>query len=268
MIGKGEIQKIANERRVLDTQIEKDYVIGWILKGISQNEYLSGHLVFKGGTVLKKVWFDDYRFSEDMDFTFQGEGWDALKLEAEIRSMFQWIYEETRIVLSLNPEESSPAQYRCHLAYKGPLGGGKDIKCDISKDELIYHDIEIKPVLDNYSDAEEICEIKVYSLEESLVEKLRCTIQRTIPRDIYDIWYLMEVAALGIEEVAFGFREKAAHKNLDSLTILNVLKGKEKKYKAGWEKSLKHQINDVPEFDEVWRDIMRSIKKMLALLTS
>jgi len=37
MITKGEIQKIAHEQGVRDTQIEKDYVIGWMLKGISEN---------------------------------------------------------------------------------------------------------------------------------------------------------------------------------------------------------------------------------------
>ena len=71
MIKAGEIQQNAHQQGVGDTQIEKDYVIGWTLKGISQNEYLRKHLIFKGGTVLRKIWFADYRFSEDIDFTYQ-----------------------------------------------------------------------------------------------------------------------------------------------------------------------------------------------------
>ena len=70
MIRAGEIQINAAKLGVRDTQIEKDYVISWILYGIANNEYLAKHLVFKCGTVLKKIYFREYRYSEDMDFTF------------------------------------------------------------------------------------------------------------------------------------------------------------------------------------------------------
>ncbi len=49
MIKPGEIQQKARENGVRDQQIEKDYVISWILRGISQHEYLSKIIVFKGG---------------------------------------------------------------------------------------------------------------------------------------------------------------------------------------------------------------------------
>ena len=59
MIKAGEIQQIANRLGIRDTQIEKDYVIGWILKGISENDYLRERLLFKGGTALRKIYFED-----------------------------------------------------------------------------------------------------------------------------------------------------------------------------------------------------------------
>lgn len=62
MIKPGEIQNKAREFSVRDQQIEKDYILSWILQGISQHEELSKAIVFKGGTVLKKVYFEDYRF--------------------------------------------------------------------------------------------------------------------------------------------------------------------------------------------------------------
>jgi len=55
MIRSAEIQKKANSERVRDTQIEKDYILSWILFGISRNSTLSKSLGFKGGTVLKKL---------------------------------------------------------------------------------------------------------------------------------------------------------------------------------------------------------------------
>lgn len=235
MIKSGEIQKIAHEQGVRDTQIEKDYVIGWILKGISQNPYLKEHLIFKGGTVLKKIWFTDYRFSEDMDFTFYGDDWNREKIGPEFQSVCQWIYDKSRIKVDIRPEEGSSDQYRAYLSYQGPLGGSKDIKLDISTNELIYYAIEEKPLLDDYPDKEHDYQIKVYSLEESLAEKLRCVLQRSIPRDIYDIWYLTEEAGIDIEDVAFGFSDKSKHKDKDPLSLLNILDKKERKYKANWE---------------------------------
>ena len=57
MITPGEIQQIAGRLGLRATQIEKDYIIGWILKGISSNGYLKKRLLFKGGTALRKIYF-------------------------------------------------------------------------------------------------------------------------------------------------------------------------------------------------------------------
>jgi len=73
MIKPGEIQQKAREAGVRDQQIEKDYVLSWILNGIAQHNDLSKVIVFKGGTVLKKFYFEDYRYSEDLDFTLNDD---------------------------------------------------------------------------------------------------------------------------------------------------------------------------------------------------
>jgi predicted nucleotidyltransferase component of viral defense system len=73
MILPKEIQQKARQYLVRDTQIEKGYVLTWILYGISEQSHLSALLAFKGGTVLKKVYFRDYRYSEDLDFTLLEE---------------------------------------------------------------------------------------------------------------------------------------------------------------------------------------------------
>ncbi len=49
--------------------LERDYLLSWILAGIYQVDALRNTLVFKGGTALKKCYFGDYRFSEDLDFS-------------------------------------------------------------------------------------------------------------------------------------------------------------------------------------------------------
>ena len=55
MIKPGEIQKKAREVRVRDQQIEKDYILSWILQGIAQHEQLSIGIVFKGQYYRKYI---------------------------------------------------------------------------------------------------------------------------------------------------------------------------------------------------------------------
>ena len=68
--------------------IEKDYVLGWLLAGVAQHEGLSGTWVFKGGTCLRKCYYETFRFSEDLDFTVVNGGpeepGDLMPIFAEI----------------------------------------------------------------------------------------------------------------------------------------------------------------------------------------
>ena len=55
MIKPSEIQQKAREAGVRDQQIEKDYMLSWILKGVAQHEQLSKIIVFKGGTEIGRA---------------------------------------------------------------------------------------------------------------------------------------------------------------------------------------------------------------------
>jgi predicted nucleotidyltransferase component of viral defense system len=71
MIDRIEIHEAANETCLNPYVIEKDYVIGWVLAGIYNHPEIRDAWVFKGGTCLKKCFFETYRFSEDLDFTLR-----------------------------------------------------------------------------------------------------------------------------------------------------------------------------------------------------
>ncbi|NYT60819.1 nucleotidyl transferase AbiEii/AbiGii toxin family protein [Alcaligenaceae bacterium] len=58
----------AGGRRIPEAVIERDYVLAWFLTGLAGHP-LREILAFKGGTALRRCWFEDYRFSEDLDFT-------------------------------------------------------------------------------------------------------------------------------------------------------------------------------------------------------
>ena len=69
MIKQSEIQKLSELHKVPKNQIDKDWVLSYLLHGIFLIPELKNILIFKGGTCLKKCYFPNYRFSEDLDFT-------------------------------------------------------------------------------------------------------------------------------------------------------------------------------------------------------
>ena len=73
MIPKAELQRLAERNKVALGVLEKDYVLTEVLKALSQMPMLNSILVFKGGTALRKVYFSDWRYSEDLDFTVRRE---------------------------------------------------------------------------------------------------------------------------------------------------------------------------------------------------
>ncbi len=56
--------------RIREDVLERDYCLAWFLCGLSESD-LRPALAFKGGTALKRCYFSDYRFSEDLDFTLR-----------------------------------------------------------------------------------------------------------------------------------------------------------------------------------------------------
>ncbi len=265
MIPPGEIQSIAGKEGIRDTQIEKDYVISWVTYGIANSPFLKENLVFKGGTVLKKVYFPDYRFSEDLDFTFRGKDFDTEAIMTAFNELIEWTYEESRILLSVQREtQHDTGNFNFYLAYTGPLGGAganKDIKVDISQDELICYAPEEKQIINTYSDLEEKYSIFCYSPGEVIAEKMRSVMQRTTPRDIYDLWYLLEVEGQDIEDHVFAFQDKAKYKGYVPNELIKVIEQKEKTYAQHWKDHLANQMTEAPEFKKVWRELGKHWRK-------
>src|SRR3990167_11233502 len=73
MITKQELLKKQKEQGVPLPTIEKDYILGLILSCLYRHPLIKDTWVFKGGTCLKKIYFEDYRSSEDLDFTLRKE---------------------------------------------------------------------------------------------------------------------------------------------------------------------------------------------------
>jgi predicted nucleotidyltransferase component of viral defense system len=264
MIKGAEIQKKASQEGVRDQQIEKDYILSWVLRGIALHANLSKVMVFKGGTVLKKVYFEDYRFSEDLDFTLIDSCTDE-QIFGWFNELFSSIKESANIpLLIVDNTLHEDGGLNFYVNYVGPLGGigsNKKIKIDIARNEKLEFASVIKPAVTSYSDlVDHPHDLLCYSLEEVIVEKLRAVMQRTQARDFYDIWYLTETHNMEPEYHVAEFRRKCELKNQIAGEFFKKLEQKIPSYKGQWKKSLEDQIKNLPDFDGVEREIFRNLK--------
>ncbi len=69
MIDQHEIELMSVELGVHSSNVQRDYVFGWLLAGIYSQSELGNRLVLKGGNCLRKAYFPLGRFSNDLDFS-------------------------------------------------------------------------------------------------------------------------------------------------------------------------------------------------------
>lgn len=204
--------------------IEKDYVLGWLLAGIANEPDLAATWVFKGGTCLRKCYFETYRLSEDLDFTVVKGGPEAPE---ELASVFariaMWlrdqagieiVVDERSFVRRQNLRGKSTTQAR--LAYRGPNPPPTlpKVKLDITSDETVVDRPELRQILHPYSDAPlPGAGVLSYSLAELCGEKIRALAQRCRPRDLYDVVHMSRHPDLvdGAHKVTAILREKCAY---------------------------------------------------------
>ncbi|MHB1463830.1 MAG: nucleotidyl transferase AbiEii/AbiGii toxin family protein [Thermoleophilia bacterium] len=246
-----------------DKVIEKDYVITWILLALADS-MLADSLAFKGGTALKKIYFPDYRYSEDLDFTLTREIAND-ELLHELSNTLSQLAKEQGFQFAIPEEkiEERTDSLTAYVNFVGPLQARLDsrsIKVDFTLSEKLIFPVDAKEIHSRYSDAA-IRSLPAYSLEEILVEKLCAIIGRTEPRDIYDVNYLFGMSNIDFHKIPDAFREKAEFKGIDPSRLKETLNDKKDKYARMWESRLKHQVKELPHLEETMRGINRDLRK-------
>jgi predicted nucleotidyltransferase component of viral defense system len=200
MIPKAIIHAVAKEESLRDTTIEKDYVLGWMLYGIAAHLRLS-RWIFKGGTCLKKCFFETYRFSEDLDFTVRAtESLSANTIEVALRDVCDWVAAESGIEFpgdGIDVEEYTNKQgtvsFQGKVTYVGPLGLARRslqrIKFDVTQHELLVDPPDHRRIFHRYADApESSATIACYSVNEILAEKTARSTSGRVAREMCTMW--------------------------------------------------------------------------------
>lgn len=104
MISLREVQKLAYEQQVSEQSIERDYVLTWILTELSRHPSLGIAAMLKGGTALKKLYYPEWRYSEDLDFTLTTP-WTAETIATAVREVCTACLQSAGLEVSIATEE-------------------------------------------------------------------------------------------------------------------------------------------------------------------
>jgi predicted nucleotidyltransferase component of viral defense system len=253
-------------RRIPEAVLERDYCLAWLLVGLNQSK-LRDLLIFKGGTALKRCHFGDYRFSEDLDFTLARKV-EFAKIRAGLEEVYELVAQGSGIRFSFEAEDrqSHVNSYTFYLRYQGPLPTSNTVKVDITIAEVLVFPKEHLPVLRAYPEFEDIPEdrlITSYSLNEIATEKIVALQDRARnePRDLYDLWFLTSHAGVEIGHLIGAITEKLRFREKDITGIEDRIIVKEARLKALWIGRLGHQMEELPQYDEVFRAVRRELRQ-------
>ncbi len=269
MIDKREILDTATGLGLTPHVVEKDYVLGWLLWGIANHAAIANTWTFKGGTCLKKCFFETYRFSEDLDFTLA----DNLHLNEEsLRRVFgdiaEAVHDRTGIEVPADAQRfdlyrNSRGRLSCQarIAYRGPVSprgpNMPRVKFDLTDDEVLVLPAARLRVFHPYSDEPpEGIVIASYAYEEAFAEKTRALAERARPRDLYDVVNLFRnVDARPKSAVLVDvLRRKCEFKGIDP-PIFRHLEPSRPLLEASWAQMLAHQLPMLPPFEAFWDEL-------------
>ncbi|MFH1240568.1 MAG: nucleotidyl transferase AbiEii/AbiGii toxin family protein [Candidatus Diapherotrites archaeon] len=261
MISENKLSKLARKHNIGFGIIEKDYFLTMLLEGISQNKKLKENWVFKGGTALRKVYFKEYRYSEDLDFTLLND-LSKKEIETELEKVFDFLKEKYNANYRIKSFHKK-GFVDLKIQFDGLRGGKNTITLDLMSDEIIVTPSKEMKIMDEYN--EEYFSLLVYSLEEILLEKLRSLLQRTRVRDYYDCWFLLKYKK---EQLDLGnakelFNKKANYKKVKLKTIEQFFEARKvQQAKAYYERQLREQISELPEFETMIQELQMEVKDL------
>ncbi len=266
--------------------LERDYLLSWILAAIGTHETLRETLVFKGGTALKKCYFGNYRFSEDLDFSALPGAPLGSDLETAIDAVCRGA---CRMI-----DEYAPVQIHWErYTEKEPHAGGQEaftiraqlpwqrqpqtrVLIEIAVDEKVIRTPCCRAVIHDYGEPVHV-ELLTYTLEEIIAEKLRAILQhqekleergwsRSRARDYYDIWRILGAYQDPLDLNGFKslVQDKCRIRNVGFQDTDDFFQAKMLTYvERTWDQWLGNLVPQLPSFETVTSELRPQIARML-----
>ncbi|HEY3349003.1 MAG TPA: nucleotidyl transferase AbiEii/AbiGii toxin family protein [Thermoanaerobaculia bacterium] len=278
-------QRARNLGLPLDT-VAKDYVIGHLLAAISAQPELGSALVFKGGTALKKLYFGEYRFSEDLDYTAV-EAPSGKVLEEALRRAAdegaRTLSERGPFTATLerddhrDPHPGGQESFKARVQLPWQREPLCSIKIEITADEPVILPALRRPLLHGYDDGLR-ADVLVYVLEEIVAEKLRALLQSEVrrlkrgwtrprARDFYDLWRILGDLHKEIDSTVIPavLRQKCGVRGVSFTSADDFFpEGLLAEVNAAWAQSLAPLVSHLPLLPKVLSELRPKVERLLA----
>ncbi len=261
MISLSEIGRKAEAAGVSSDIIEKDYAISWLLACLARSP-LRKDFVFYGGTAIKRIFFEDHRFSEDIDLV-SCQRHEPGELSGMVSSCLDFAKEEANFRFESDPGRTLSDRVRTQLfvryaGYDEVAGAPKEIRIDLAMGMDPWGDASVRPLLETYSDLKERkIALRTRSLDTIMASKIGMLMDpnRKEPRDLYDIWFLLERTkkrGLDWKRVRELFKQNYGFYPSMGVLAAHLEKGG---FQGRWEMRLSRQIADLPALESVIREV-------------
>lgn len=268
MITHREILALRDEWQLRADVIEKDWALGWLLAAIAAHSSL-GAWVFKGGTCLRKCYYETYRFSEDLDFTVASGGpEEPADLLPFFRDVASWLDDHAGLELLVDERSFVRRKNRRgqpttmgRIGFRGPSNQptAAKIKLDLTSDEVLAYPPVLRGVMHPYSDAADPPSlVACYPIVELLAEKLRALTERCRPRDLYDVVHVYRHPDLlgQASSVASALDQKCQHAGVAVPDLAAIHTSPYRaEIEAEWANMLAHQLPSLPPFEQFWNTL-------------
>jgi predicted nucleotidyltransferase component of viral defense system len=279
MISEAELRRWAGTWSADPMIVDLDYVLGCFLSQWYQDKKTI-RLRFKGGTCLRKCYFPDYRFSEDLDFTAEAH-FTQNTLQSLVTRTTQRLQDVFGLDFVVRPprfevvnDEYGSEAFQIRLYYRGPLrwrGDPRAIRLDISRGEYLGLPVVWREIIHPYGDFDLLSGITIpcYALEEMLAEKLRALSgQRrfAIARDLFDIHQLISKGGVSLDVVKPLLVDKFKVKNitLNEHSLENLLARRDE-FERDWERSLSFLLptSENTSFTSAWQTGVNALRAIV-----
>ena len=219
MITKEQLKEISKKKKINEYTILREYIQLWFLSELYKEKF-SENIFFKGGTAIHIIFGMD-RFSEDLDFSVNGE---ILKFNKNITDFLRKLSKIENI--DFKEKRSISGKKFVLIVNDKVLENKVFIDLDFSFREKIFHP-ESSIIKTDYP-VIFTSFVNHLSKEEIFAEKIRALLTRKKGRDLYDLWFLLNKGTqinqdLIIKKISFY------KKKIDFNEIINHISNFDKK---------------------------------------
>lgn len=280
MIDEGEIKQKAQEFQIHTSNLQRDYVFGWLLSGIYSQSKLGEKLILKGGNALRKAYLKNTRFSKDLDFSvldvvdpqILSQELNKICLYAQDRTGINFEFDKTNIREKPVFDKDQKQVYEARIYFKSFYGEEEivlKVQLDVTAFDQIYLPLQTKNLIHPYSDGE-LCigNLRCQKLEEIMASKLNTLLHRRKVSDLFDLVFSIIVnkdLEVNKAEVINTFLKKTIYKSNPTTAKDMLINVPTEEYRPFWSEIIA-PIFSIFDFDRAvlgFKDIVNSLFTLL-----